>query len=171
MAPNAFLGSKPRSETATGHYMTARPPSTSRLARKMAITFLRIQFDQAISWIGQIDVGTPDKCFFCSFGATHAPLHVLPGWIAPYRAAFDHGWNQQRDLTLPERSSSRSSHPLRRCLHSRQSFYYGKTSPDRATGGVPTHGALCELRNARRRPDRPTRRFPLRRRAGRRCTC
>ena len=58
--------------------------------------------DQAISWIGQVNAGTPDKPFFCylPLGATHAPLHVRREWIEPYRDAFDHGWNRQRELTL-----------------------------------------------------------------------
>lgn len=58
--------------------------------------------DQAIGWVIGQRALTPDKPFFCylSFGACHAPLHVRADWVDPYRHAFDHGWNRQRELTL-----------------------------------------------------------------------
>jgi arylsulfatase len=40
----------------------------------------------------------PGKPFFLYFalGAMHAPHHVAPEWVAPYRGRFDHGWDAWR---------------------------------------------------------------------------
>jgi len=40
----------------------------------------------------------PGKPFFLYFalGAMHAPHHVAPEWVAPYRGAFDDGWDAWR---------------------------------------------------------------------------
>jgi arylsulfatase len=45
---------------------------------------------------------TPDKPFFLylSFGATHAPHHVAPEWVAKYEGKFDKGWDAVREETL-----------------------------------------------------------------------
>ncbi len=58
--------------------------------------------DKAIGWMRGINVMTPDKPFFLyvSYGATHAPHHVAPEWIAKYAGKFDKGWDAVREETL-----------------------------------------------------------------------
>ena len=58
--------------------------------------------DRSLAWIQDVRTVMPGNRFFCylPFGATHAPLHVLPRWVDKYRGRFDHGWNAQRELTL-----------------------------------------------------------------------
>ncbi len=43
--------------------------------------------------------GAPGKPFFLYFalGAMHAPHHVAPEWVDPYRGVFDKGWDAWRD--------------------------------------------------------------------------
>lgn len=54
--------------------------------------------DQAIKWIAQQKAAAPDKPFFCYFApaAVHAPHHVAPEWVEPFRGQFDEGWDQLR---------------------------------------------------------------------------
>ena len=42
--------------------------------------------------------GAPGKPFFLYFalGAMHAPHHVAPEWVDPYRGLFDKGWDTWR---------------------------------------------------------------------------
>ena len=58
--------------------------------------------DQAINWVKAQQSMTPDKPFFVYFatGATHAPHHVPPEWIAKFRNRFDEGWDKVREDTL-----------------------------------------------------------------------
>ncbi|WP_269204071.1 arylsulfatase [Nocardioides sambongensis] len=58
--------------------------------------------DHAVGWMRQQKALMPDKPFFVYFapGATHAPHHVPPEWIAPYAGAFDDGWDVQRERTF-----------------------------------------------------------------------
>jgi arylsulfatase A-like enzyme len=58
--------------------------------------------DQVINWTGSLQAMTPDKPWFAylSFGATHAPHHVPKAWIDRYKGKFDHGYNQQREITF-----------------------------------------------------------------------
>jgi arylsulfatase len=58
--------------------------------------------DRAILWMRQQKSMAPDKPFFLYFapGATHAPHHVPPEWIAKYRGRFDQGWDVIREETL-----------------------------------------------------------------------
>jgi arylsulfatase A-like enzyme len=60
--------------------------------------------DHAIEWLRTQRTLTPDRPFFTylAFGASHAPLHVAPEWQEKYRGRFDHGWDEQRALTLAE---------------------------------------------------------------------
>ena len=55
--------------------------------------------DKAIDHIRQLDAAAPDKPFFVYFapGATHAPHHPTPEWIAKFKGKFDMGWNAMRD--------------------------------------------------------------------------
>src|SRR4051812_39681913 len=58
--------------------------------------------DKAIGWIQQQKSTAPDKPFFIYFapGATHAPHHVPPDWIAKYKRKFDQGWDNLREETF-----------------------------------------------------------------------
>jgi arylsulfatase A-like enzyme len=58
--------------------------------------------DKAIGWIRQQKSTAPDKPFFIYFapGATHAPHHVPPDWIAKYKGKFDQGWDKLREGTF-----------------------------------------------------------------------
>ncbi len=58
--------------------------------------------DKSIAWLRGIHTMTPNKPFFLylSFGATHAPHHVAPEWIAKYEGKFDKGWDSVRAETL-----------------------------------------------------------------------
>jgi arylsulfatase A-like enzyme len=58
--------------------------------------------DKAIGWIRQQKALAPDKPFFVYFapGATHAPHHVTPEWIAKYKGKFDQGWDKVREETF-----------------------------------------------------------------------
>ena len=58
--------------------------------------------DQAIHWVKAQQSMTPDKPFFVYFatGATHAPHHVPPEWIAKFHGKFDAGWDDVREATF-----------------------------------------------------------------------
>ncbi len=58
--------------------------------------------NQAIHWVRYQQSLTPDKPFFVYFapGATHAPHHVPKEWADKYKGKFDHGWDEQREITL-----------------------------------------------------------------------
>ncbi len=55
--------------------------------------------DQAVRMVLDQQHGAPGKPFFLYFalGAMHAPHHVAPEWVEPYRGAFDRGWDAWRD--------------------------------------------------------------------------
>jgi arylsulfatase len=54
--------------------------------------------DQAIRMVRDQQHGAPGKPFFLYFalGAMHAPHHVAPEWVEPYRGQFDRGWDEWR---------------------------------------------------------------------------
>jgi arylsulfatase len=58
--------------------------------------------DQAIRWVSAQQSLTPDKPFYMYFatGATHAPHHVPPEWIAKYEGKFNGGWDRLRQETF-----------------------------------------------------------------------
>ena len=58
--------------------------------------------DHAVSWMRQQKALMPDKPFFVYYapGATHAPHHVPPEWVEPYRGKFDDGWDALREQTF-----------------------------------------------------------------------
>ena len=58
--------------------------------------------DHAVDWMKFQKALTPNKPFFVYFapGATHAPHHVAPEWIAKYKGKFDQGWDKMREETL-----------------------------------------------------------------------
>ncbi len=55
--------------------------------------------DQAVRMVQDQQQGAPGKPFFLYFalGAMHAPHHVTPEWVEPYRGTFDKGWDAWRD--------------------------------------------------------------------------
>ncbi|WP_148613556.1 arylsulfatase [Nocardioides rubriscoriae] len=55
--------------------------------------------DQAIRMIQDQQQAESRKPFFCylATGAAHAPHHVPPEWVEPYRGRFDQGWEAYRD--------------------------------------------------------------------------
>ena len=54
--------------------------------------------DQAVRMVQDQQQGAPGKPFFLYFalGAMHAPHHVAPEWVDPYRGLFDKGWDAWR---------------------------------------------------------------------------
>jgi arylsulfatase A-like enzyme len=58
--------------------------------------------NQAIAWARFRQALTPDKPFYMYFatGATHAPHHCPPEYIAKYKGQFDDGWDALREKTL-----------------------------------------------------------------------
>jgi arylsulfatase A-like enzyme len=58
--------------------------------------------DKAIGWMRQQKSIAPDKPFFIYFapGATHAPHHVPPDWVAKYKGKFAQGWDKLREETF-----------------------------------------------------------------------
>jgi arylsulfatase A-like enzyme len=64
--------------------------------------FMTDMTDKATAWIRYQKALTPDKPFFVYFapGATHAPHHVPPEWIAKWQGKFDQGWDKAREETL-----------------------------------------------------------------------
>ena len=55
--------------------------------------------DQAVRMVQDQQQAAPGKPFFLYFalGAMHAPHHVTPEWVDPYRGVFDKGWDSWRE--------------------------------------------------------------------------
>ena len=55
--------------------------------------------DTAVRYVLDQQQAAPGKPFFLYFalGAMHAPHHVAPEWVEPYRGAFDGGWDRWRE--------------------------------------------------------------------------
>ena len=58
--------------------------------------------DAAIRHVLDQQQSAPGKPFYLSFatGAMHAPHHVTPEWVEPYRGRFDGGWERWREETF-----------------------------------------------------------------------
>ncbi len=58
--------------------------------------------DTAIRYVQDQKHAAPDRPFFLYFplGAMHAPHHVAPEWVEPYRGRFDGGWERLRGETF-----------------------------------------------------------------------
>ncbi|HEY7107297.1 MAG TPA: arylsulfatase [Acidimicrobiia bacterium] len=58
--------------------------------------------DAAIGYVQDQRNAAPNRPFFLYFalGATHAPHHVAPEWVAPYHGRFDSGWERERAATF-----------------------------------------------------------------------
>ncbi len=57
--------------------------------------------DEAIAWTHNVRAANPDKPWFNYFSTSgvHAPHHAPKEWREKYVGKFDHGWDQQRELT------------------------------------------------------------------------
>ncbi len=55
--------------------------------------------DTAIRYVKDQQQAAPGKPFFLylALGAMHAPHHVAPAWVEPYRGRFDLGWDAWRE--------------------------------------------------------------------------
>jgi arylsulfatase A-like enzyme len=64
--------------------------------------FLTDMTDRAVAWVKYQQALTPSKPFMIYFapGATHAPHHVPPEYIAHWKGKFDQGWDELREETL-----------------------------------------------------------------------
>ncbi len=64
--------------------------------------------DQAIRMVQDQQYGAPGKPYFLYFalGAMHAPHHVAPEWVDPYRGVFDKGWDAWREEVFARQVAS-----------------------------------------------------------------
>ncbi len=55
--------------------------------------------DDAIRYLKELNASAPDKPFFLYYvpGATHAPHHPKPEWVAKFKGKFDMGFEKLRD--------------------------------------------------------------------------
>lgn len=58
--------------------------------------------EKAIAWMTLQKAVDPNKPFFVYLapGATHAPHHVSPEWVEPFKGKFDQGWDKLREETF-----------------------------------------------------------------------
>ena len=84
------------------HYIEAprRPEEGYHLSEDLA--------DQAIRMVQDQQQAARHKPFFLYFalGAMHAPHHVAPEWVAPYRGKFDQGWDAWRQEVFARQRAS-----------------------------------------------------------------
>jgi len=75
------------------HYVEppSRPEEGYHLSEDLA--------NQAVRMVQDQQQAAPGKPFFLYFalGAMHAPHHVAPEWVDPYRGVFDKGWDAWRE--------------------------------------------------------------------------
>ena len=78
------------------HYIDppARPEEGYHLTEDLA--------DRAVQYVLEQKHSAADKPFFLywALGAMHAPHHVAPEWVEPYRGRFDDGWDRWRERTF-----------------------------------------------------------------------
>ena len=88
----------------TNQWAPAIYDGTVRVEHKQApgYHFTSDMTDQAIGWVSAQQALTPDKPFYLYFatGATHAPHHAPPEWIAKYKGQFSGGWDRLREETF-----------------------------------------------------------------------
>ena len=84
------------------HYIDAprRPEDGYHLSEDLA--------DQAVRMLLDQQQGAPGKPFFLYFalGAMHAPHHVAPEWVEPYRGTFDKGWDAWREEVFARQTAT-----------------------------------------------------------------
>lgn len=64
--------------------------------------------DRAQSFLADHVTTTPERPFFLylAFGACHAPHQAPESFIAPYRGAFDEGWDREREKVLARQKAA-----------------------------------------------------------------
>jgi arylsulfatase len=64
--------------------------------------------DQAARMVQDQQQCAPGKPFFLylALGAMHAPHHVAPAWVEPYRGRFDQGWDAWREEVFARQAAS-----------------------------------------------------------------
>jgi arylsulfatase A-like enzyme len=64
--------------------------------------------DQAVRMVQDQQQGASGKPYFLYFalGAMHAPHHVAPEWVDPYRGVFDKGWDAWREEVFARQLAS-----------------------------------------------------------------
>ena len=114
--------------------------------------------DEAMRSITAQHQAAPDRPFFLYFalGAMHAPHHVAPEWVEPYRGAFDRGWEQWRDDVFA-RQLATGVVPAGTALSERPSWIdeWDVAVARRAAHARAPAGGVRRLPVAHRRADRP----------------
>ena len=114
--------------------------------------------DQAIRMLQDQQQGAPGKPFFLYFalGAMHAPHHVAPEWVDPYRGVFDRGWDAWRDEVFARQVAS-GIVPEGTVLTRRPEWVraWSDLLGRRAAHAQPPAGGLRRLPHPHRRADRP----------------
>lgn len=74
----------------------------SRGANEKSKHLTELLVDHTIDWIAEQKSIAPDRPFFAYLapGATHAPHHVAPEWIAKFKGRFDMGWDKYREMVF-----------------------------------------------------------------------
>ncbi len=113
--------------------------------------------DQAVRMVQDQQQGAPGKPFFLYFalGAMHAPHHVAPEWVDPYRGLFDKGWDAWREevfarqVVVGHRAGGDGAHGA-------AGVGAGLERPHgrRAAAARSPAGGLRRVPHAHRRPDR-----------------
>jgi arylsulfatase len=84
------------------HYLDPPPGPADgyHLSEDLASTAIRYVLDQ--------QQAAPGKPFFLyvALGAMHAPHHVAPEWVDPYRGRYDRGWDDWRDAAFSRQLES-----------------------------------------------------------------
>ena len=122
--------------------------------------------DQAIRMVQDQQQGAPGKPFFLYFalGAMHAPHHVAPEWVDPYRGVFDQGWDAWREGVFARQVATgvvpgghRADRPGPQWVQAWDDLSAGRTPH-----AGPPAGGLRRLPHPYRRPDRAGRCPPSR---------
>ena len=106
--------------------------------------------------------GAPGKPFFLYFalGAMHAPHHVAPEWVDPYRGVFDKGWDAWREEVFARQVAiGRRARGHRAHRAAGVGAGLGRPLGRRAAHARAPAGGLRRLPHPHRRPDRPAARL------------
>ena len=133
----------------------AAPEDGYHLTEDLARTAIRYVQDQKQA--------APDRPFFLYFplGAMHAPHHVAPEWVEPYRGRFDGGWERWRERGV--RAPARARRRARRHGAPRTAAVgtgLGHAQRRRASGVRALPRGVRRLPHAHRRTDRAGRVVP-----------
>ena len=114
--------------------------------------------DRAIRGVLDQQHAAPDKPFFLylAFGAMHAPHHVPPQWVEPYRGRYDEGWESWREGVFRPPARRRRG-PARHGAHPATTLGPRVVCPSgrRTPHARPDAGGFRRLPYPHRRPGRP----------------